>query len=266
LSLIPDNINWIICLDLLQQQLQLKSQNANHIQDELDDVKTKSMAEEATTLDKPKGALVDIRYLQDANKHLSQIIRDVEIGREATDRERQVLAARSQNLERDLERTKQDYRELVAHNECLNEENLSVLQQIKDATKKGKRNLQLIQDLEQEIRRNVKRRSEADLASVGRPETLMAALVGRMDMNGMSDQVGRRSDVPESSPGVHRPGIMVDMSTEHLPSTETPGRRRSGRSAAGGNKRRTMRMNTRDNKRRTRESPPASSNAPVSDD
>jgi hypothetical protein len=47
-------------IDRLQHQLQLKSQDTQNIQDELDDVKTKSMAEEATAFDKLQKALGDI--------------------------------------------------------------------------------------------------------------------------------------------------------------------------------------------------------------
>jgi cell division septation protein DedD len=86
-----DPFAYILQIDRLQHQLQLKPQNAQNIQDELDDVRTKSMDEEATALDKLQKALGDIRHLQDANKTLSQIIRDMEIGREAMDKERHDL-------------------------------------------------------------------------------------------------------------------------------------------------------------------------------
>jgi len=55
---------------------------------------------------------------------------------------------------------------VVIYNKRLKEGNLSVPQQIKDTTEREKRNLRLIQDLEQEIRHNVKGRPETDLASV----------------------------------------------------------------------------------------------------
>ena len=116
-----DPFAYMLQIDRLQHQLQLKSQDAQNIQDELDDVRTKSMDEEATALDKLQKALGDIRHLQDANKNLSQIIRDMEIGREAMDNERQELVLKSQSLERDLERAEQDCREVVAHNERLKE-------------------------------------------------------------------------------------------------------------------------------------------------
>jgi hypothetical protein len=83
-----DPFAYMLQVDRLQHQLQLKSQDAQNIQDELDDVRTKSMDEEATVLDKLQKALGNIRHLQDANKNLSQIIRDMEIGREAMDKER----------------------------------------------------------------------------------------------------------------------------------------------------------------------------------
>jgi hypothetical protein len=121
------------------------------------------------------------------------IIRDTEIGREAMDKVREELTLRSQNLERELKRAEQDYREVVAHNARLEEGNISLRQQITDASERERRNLQLIQDLEQEIRHNVRGGSEADRASVGRSETSMAAFADRADMNRLSDQVGCRS-------------------------------------------------------------------------
>lgn len=47
-----DPVAYVLQIGRLQQELQLKSRNAQEIQDELDDVRTTSMAEEATTLDK----------------------------------------------------------------------------------------------------------------------------------------------------------------------------------------------------------------------
>lgn len=44
----------VLQVDRLQRQAQLTSQNAQNLQDELDDVKTKSLAEEGTTLGKLK--------------------------------------------------------------------------------------------------------------------------------------------------------------------------------------------------------------------
>jgi hypothetical protein len=55
---------------------------------------------------------------------------------------------------------------VIAHKERLEEEKYSILQQLNDANEREKRNLQLIQNLEQEIRHNFKRRSEADFVNV----------------------------------------------------------------------------------------------------
>ncbi|MCJ1249923.1 hypothetical protein MMC30_007149 [Trapelia coarctata] len=109
-----------------------------------------------------------------------------------------------------------------AHNERLKEGNLSALRQIKNATEREKKHLQLIQDLGQEIRHNVKSRSEADLASTGRSETSVTALADRMDINGMSDPVGCRAAGPESSPALHRADTVINMSMGSSTGSRTP--------------------------------------------
>ena len=58
-----DPFTYILQIDRLQYQLQLKSQNTQNIQDELDDIRTKSINKKATTLNKLQKALGDIRYL-----------------------------------------------------------------------------------------------------------------------------------------------------------------------------------------------------------
>jgi DNA repair exonuclease SbcCD ATPase subunit len=123
------------------------SQNTQIIQDELDEVRTQSLAQEATMLDKLQRALSDVRNHRDENKIRSQLIRDMEAEREAMDKARQELARRSQTLESDLERAEQDYRDLVAHKERLEKEKSATLRQLKDANRREKRHLQLIQDL-----------------------------------------------------------------------------------------------------------------------
>ena len=113
----------------------------------------------------------EVQNLKTTIKTLSQIIREMEIEREALDKGQQELARRSQTLERDLERAEQVYREVVADKDRLEKEKYSLSQQLNDADEKEKRNLQLIQDLEQQTRHNVKSPSEADFASEGRSRT-----------------------------------------------------------------------------------------------
>lgn len=88
------------------------SQNTQIIQDEVDEVRTQCLAQEATMLDKLQWAPSDVRNRRDENKIRSQLIRDMETEREAMDKARQELARRSQSLESDLERAEQDYRDL----------------------------------------------------------------------------------------------------------------------------------------------------------
>jgi hypothetical protein len=88
---------------------------------------------------------------------------------------------------------------VVAHKERLEEERYLILQQLNDANEREKRNMQLIQDLEQEIRHNVKARPDADLSSIERSSASMAAFADRVALNRISDQMGSQFDSPESS-------------------------------------------------------------------
>jgi hypothetical protein len=72
----------------------LASQNAQNLQDELDDVKTKSLIKEAATLDKLKRAFSDVKNQQAANKNLAKTIQDIEIEQEAGDKAHDELARR----------------------------------------------------------------------------------------------------------------------------------------------------------------------------
>jgi hypothetical protein len=120
----------VLQIDRLQRQLQLAAQHTQNIQDELDEVKTKSLAEGATTLVKLKESFNDAQNLKDEHKNLSRVIRDMEIERDATNKDRQELARRSETLGRDLEKAEQRCREVVAHKERLEDENYSMLQQV----------------------------------------------------------------------------------------------------------------------------------------
>ena len=158
-------------IDSLQRRLQSTSQNAQNIQDELDEVRGKSCAEEAAIFDKLQQALRDVWSQQETNKTLSQLIQDMEIKRAAMDKAHGESARRSQTLESDLRRTEQDRGKLLALIQLLEDENSIIHQQLKDANTKEKRHLQLIQDLEQELRYNAKHPPEADRASIIRSDT-----------------------------------------------------------------------------------------------
>ena len=156
--------------------------------EELDDTITESAAKEAMTREKLNKSLSDVQHLENANKSLSRVIRDMEIERENVDRAREECDRRTQNLERDLKRAEYGYGEVVASKERLEEDRSLVLQQLSDANQREKRNLQLIQDLEQEIRHNVRSHREADLASARQSETSMASLADRVVMDRTSNQ------------------------------------------------------------------------------
>lgn len=85
-------------------------------------------------------------------------------------------------------------------------------QQLEDAKRREKRDLQLIQDLEQEVRHSLKRRSEVDLASIDRSGTPMAAFPDTMTTNNISDQARLFADSAESSPTLQAPDRVADIS------------------------------------------------------
>src|SRR5271155_2500690 len=116
-------------MDSLQRQLQSTSQNTQNIQDELDEVRKKSCAEEAITFDKLKQTLRDVRSQQEKNKTLSQLIRDMEIERAAMDKAHEEFARKSQTLEGSLRRAEQDCGKLLALKQRLEEENSAMHQQ-----------------------------------------------------------------------------------------------------------------------------------------
>jgi hypothetical protein len=101
---------------------------------------------------------------------------------------------------------------LLALKQRLEEENNAIHQQLKDTNTKEKRHLQLIQDLEQELRYNTKHHSEADRASIVRSDTSMAAFTNGVATNRISDQVRSQSDHTACSPAVHVPDVLDDIS------------------------------------------------------
>jgi hypothetical protein len=127
----------------------------------------------------------------------------METERETMERGRQELA-RTESLQKDLEKAHKGYREVVAQKERLEEGKYSMLQQLNDANERERKNLQLIRDLEQEIRLNVNGRLQADLISVW-SGTATAAFADRI---AISDQVGSQLDSTESSPAVHQHDIL----------------------------------------------------------
>ena len=212
----------VLQIDQLQRQLQRKCQNTQNIQDELDDVTTKCVAEEAITLEKLKKATSDVQQLQDANRDLSQTIRDMEIERKAMENAQEELDRRCRKLEGELQRAEQGYREVVALKERLEEENRSVIQQLNGAHEREKKSLQLIQDLEQEIHHNIRGRPGVDLASVRLSETPMEDLADRVAMDCMSDQADSQPGSTESTPAVLRPDVGTQSSVGSPAGSDMP--------------------------------------------
>lgn len=103
-------------------------------------------------------------------------------------------------LQKDLEKAHEDHRRVVAQKEHLEEEKYSVLQQLNDTNERDKKNLQLIRELEQEIRLNVNRNLQAGLISEG-SETATATFA---DRPAISDQAASQVDTTESSPAVYQ--------------------------------------------------------------
>jgi hypothetical protein len=176
-------------------------------------VKAKSFAEEATMLDKLKVVLCDVKNQKNANRSLEKTITDMQIEREAVGKAHDELARRSQSLENDLQRAEQACKELVAHKERLEGENYAMLQQLEESNKREKRNLQLIQDLEQEIRHTVKNHSEMNLASMRPSGTPTPAHSDRDAMNGISDQARPLPESALSSPAVYPLTCVADVMT-----------------------------------------------------
>ena len=109
--------------------------------------------------------------------------------------------AETRRLEGDLERAN---REVMTLKERLEKEKHSVIQQLDDA-------LQLIQDLEQEIRHNAKGRRGGDPS-----ETSMADLEDRVAMDCMPDQADSQLGRTETTPAVLRPDIGAQSSASSL--------------------------------------------------
>ena len=131
-----------------------RSQRTQKVQEELDDVKTSFIDQKANMLGKLEKALSDVRSLKDTNRALSQTIRDMETEREGVDKPRKNLLGDVKPL-RETWRATQEHKEVVAHKERLEKENYTALQQLSGAKEREKGNLQLIQDLEQEIRLDI---------------------------------------------------------------------------------------------------------------
>ena len=185
-------------VDRLQRQLELRSRNTQTIHDELENVKTKSLAEEANALEKLQRSHSEVQNLKDENRRLSNIIREIELAKETTERAYQELARRSESLQKELEKAREDHREVVAQKEHLERENHSVLLQLLDGNERDKKNLQLIRDLEQEIRLNANGRPQASPIRGG----LGTATAAFADRPAISDQVSSPLHTTESSPAV----------------------------------------------------------------
>ena len=162
-------------------------------------------------LGKLKVALSDVKNQQDANRSLAKTIEDMQIEREAMDKAHDELARRSQSLENNLQQVERACKELVAHKERLEGENYAILQQLEESNKREERYLQLIQDLEQEIRHTIKNHSETNLASMRSSGTRTPAFSDRDAMNGISDHARPLPDSALPSPTVYRLTCVADV-------------------------------------------------------
>jgi hypothetical protein len=162
-------------------------------------------------LGKLKVALSDVKNQRNANRSLAGTIKDMEIEREAMDKAHDELARRSQSLENSLQGAEQACKELVAYKERLEGETYAILQQLEESNKREERNLQLIQDLEQEIRHTVKNHSEMNLASMRSSGTPTPAFSDGDATNDISDQARPLPDSALSSPTVYRLTCVADV-------------------------------------------------------
>jgi hypothetical protein len=76
---------------------------------------------------------------------------------------------------------------VIAHKKRFEEEKYSILQQLNDTNEKEKRNLQLIQNFEQEIRYNFKKRSETNFINIKRSEISIRIFVDKIIINRISN-------------------------------------------------------------------------------
>src|ERR1700722_2086043 len=79
-------------------------------------------------------------------------------------------------------------------------------------TQKKRRHLQLIQDIEQEIRYNAKHHSQPDRVSMVQSDTSMVAFNDGVATNRMSDIVRSQSDCTACSPAAYLPNTLGDIS------------------------------------------------------
>jgi len=133
---------------------------------------------------------------EDDNRRLSQVLLNMETEKESMERGRQELTRRSESLQKDLENAHSDTKEVVAQTERLKERESLILQQLKDADERERKHLQLIQDLEKEIRLSTNERSPADLVSAGTTAFVNGVV--------MSEQVGSRLGSTEPPPSLHQ--------------------------------------------------------------
>jgi hypothetical protein len=133
------------------------------------------------------------------------VIQDKELEREVMDRAQLELTRATQSLANSLEEANKNLRELMADQRRLEGERSSLLRQLDDAKRNVRRDLQLIQDLEHEIRHRSKDRSDSGLA--------LGAQGDVTPMNLMWDTVASSPNSSGPSFAVYNADIAHDAST-----------------------------------------------------
>jgi hypothetical protein len=100
----------------------------------------------------------------------------------------------------------------VAHKERLKKEKSATLRQLKDANRREKRHLQLIQDLEREIRHNIKPYLITNVVSIRRSATSIVASANRVTTIRISDQARSQLKYIESLLEFSQPLIIDNIS------------------------------------------------------
>lgn len=100
----------------------------------------------------------------------------------------------------------------MAHKERLKKEKSATLRQLKDANRREKRHLQLIQDLEREIRHNIKPYLITNVVSIRRSATSIVASANRVTTIRISDQARSQLKYIESLLEFSQPLIIDNIS------------------------------------------------------
>ena|SRR5436190_1172955 len=110
-------------------------QNAQSIQDELENTKEKLLAEEVILYDRLEKYHNNIQHVRKKKKVLSQIIKNMKIEFNAKKITEQKLQSRLQSLKSILKKSMQNYKEKMFQRKHFQEKKSSLFQQIDDAEK-----------------------------------------------------------------------------------------------------------------------------------